>query len=402
MAERPRILFVTDHCAGPTAGYGIRVTNTVNGLRSVGQVTVVFLRRAVDDNRWPTELIGPDERVVTIDAEENFSRLGYLTSLASGRPRDAVYANRDDLAEALTPLVADHDLIWLFRARPFDAVRPALNRVAETAAGPAVVVDFDDLYDDYHRQRADGSAGWAIKALARLLARQWQHHQQQVAAAVDQVLVTNEQDRRRLRTEGLGHVDVLVNGYPDGPPAPTGEGHCRILFVGGHHYGPNAEAAELLACRVLPLVRRQVADAELLLVGRPGPITPRLAQQPGVDHVGFVDSVDAAFARASVVCTPIQRGTGSRLKVLEAMARRLPLVSTAFGCQGFDLVDGKHYLRAETADDLAAAIVRLHRSPATARDLTAAAYDHFRGRFDSASVERLTAEIATRQLAGRR
>ena len=395
----PRILFLTDHCAGATAGYGLRVTNTVRDLRRIGPVTVVFLVREVDDNQWPAEFTprpdDPDFRLITMAATEELSRVGYLTTTMTGRPRDAVYRNRGQLAKQLRPLIPDHDLIWSFRARPFDVIAAAAENGQVI---PPVVVDFDDLYDEFHWQRFKSPGLGLARAGALLLSRQWRKHQRRVAEAVSTVLVTHEEDRRRLNELGHTNVDVLPNGYPHCRPAQRASDRCTMILVGGHHYAPNAEAAKILAYEVLPMVCSVIPDAELVLVGRPGPQTEQISRRPGVRYVGFAEDLDVVFDQATVVCTPIRTGSGSRLKVLEALARRIPLVSTEFGSHGFDLVEDRHYLRADDAETMAEAVVALHRDQALTNRLIDAAHRHFVRRFDDQAIEARTAEIAANTL----
>ncbi len=394
MTARPRILFVTDHCLGNKSGYGLRIGTTLRGLEQVGDVETLFLSRDVKDDTWP------DSSPTVIRANEFRARLGYVMAHLWRRPKDSLYRNKEELIDQTTPLLATpFDLIWVFRARPLTVVGPALDASPNEAT--PLVVDFDDLYDLLLEQEshADSKGEHRLKSAAkrvalRLDARRWRAHQLRVAARSTLALVTSAEDRDHL---GLANVRVLPNAYPAPSerhqPAARSD-NCTIVFVGGLHYQPNADAAKMLATEVLPLVRNQLPGATLVLVGRAGPVLDDIEQLPGVRYLGFADDLDEVFASASVVATPIRSGAGSRLKVLEAMGRRIPLVSTTFGVQGFDVRHDEHLLISDSSAGMADAILRLHNEPETAQRLVHAANELFGRRYERTVVASTTSQIA--------
>jgi glycosyltransferase involved in cell wall biosynthesis len=146
----------------------------------------------------------------------------------------------------------------------------------------------------------------------------------------------------------------------------------RLLFLGDLEYGPNAEGLRWFADAVLP----QLNGVELRVVGRgTAPTAPRL------DHAGFVDDLDREWDGASALVVPLLTGGGTRLKVVEALAAGVPVVSTRLGVAGLDLLPGEHYLEAETADQMAVAIDDLLGDPALRQRLGEAGHrlaaDHY-------------------------
>jgi glycosyltransferase involved in cell wall biosynthesis len=155
----------------------------------------------------------------------------------------------------------------------------------------------------------------------------------------------------------------------DGPPTAG--------LIGTADWPPTAGAFRRLVERVWPLVRARVPDAELLIAGR------------GTEKLGFSGSVESGrefLQRLSVLLFPLERGSGMKVKVLEAMASGVPVVTTPAGAEGVE--DG---VVVETEDErLAAAAAELLRDPELRRE---------RGRTARASFERLYAPIpATRPL----
>jgi len=116
------------------------------------------------------------------------------------------------------------------------------------------------------------------------------------------------------------------------------------------HYPPNASAVRWLVQELLP----QLPGAELLVVGEG--VVP---DHPRVRATGYVETLDEVWRGACALVVPLRAGGGTRLKVLEAMAYGVPVLSTALGVEGIGAVPGEHYVEAETVEEFAEAARRL-------------------------------------------
>jgi len=136
-------------------------------------------------------------------------------------------------------------------------------------------------------------------------------------------------------------------------PQPDSTSH-DMCFVGVLDYKPNADSICWFAQEVLPVVRKRVPNARLLIVGRnPTPRIHELARIPGVVVVGSVPDVRTYIAQSALVIAPLQIARGVQNKVLEAMAsQRLTICSTA-AAEGIDAVDGEHLLVAHSPEQWA-------------------------------------------------
>ncbi|HET9016748.1 MAG TPA: glycosyltransferase, partial [Thermomicrobiaceae bacterium] len=192
----------------------------------------------------------------------------------------------------------------------------------------------------------------------------------------DRVYVCSALDRADLLARSGEHraeVVVLPNvvALPVDPgPAPRGR-PLTLLFVASFGHVPNADAAGWLCRQILPVLReRAPVPVRVLLVGSGvPPVVQDLDHIPEVHVVGPVPDVAAWYRQADIAVVPLRAGGGTRIKVLEALAHRRPVVSTALGAEGLDLVDGEHLLVADRAHHFAEQCLRLVTDAALAARL---------------------------------
>ena len=199
--------------------------------------------------------------------------------------------------------------------------------------------------------------------------------ERQAVARSRLTFVCSEPDRRHLRRFGFGRNIVVVPNSVTLPAVASQLPDDRtVMFIGQCGYPPNAEAAERLAYRVMPLIRQRVPDATLLLAGQGSDSLPSArAKLPGVEHLGFVSDLDALYARSRVICCPISNGGGTRGKLIEGAAYARPMVSTRVGAEGLDFIDGEEILLHDDDKALAAACVQLLQDEGLSRRLGVAA-----------------------------
>jgi glycosyltransferase involved in cell wall biosynthesis len=133
----------------------------------------------------------------------------------------------------------------------------------------------------------------------------------------------------------------------------------EVLFVGNYLHPPNVEGALWLAREVWPLVRRVRPGARLTLAGRAPPPAIAALAAPDIQVPGELDDLRPLYARSTLLAAPIFWGSGVRIKLLEALACGLPVVTTALAAEGIDLREGESALFAERPAEFAAAIARL-------------------------------------------
>jgi glycosyltransferase involved in cell wall biosynthesis len=234
--------------------------------------------------------------------------------------------------------------------------------------------------------------------VARAQARLVEELERSVTQELARTLAVSEQERAWFDTIAPGRVDLVPNGVDcEGlPPRATPPADPEILFVGSMGYGANQDGVGWFAREALPLLRRP--DARLTVVGGGAPqaLLRTLRQAPvRVEATGFVERTDPYFARARVMVVPLRIGGGTRLKILEALARGVPVVSTTLGAEGLDLEPGRDLLIADEPVALAGAIGRLLDDDALCRDLARNGRETVEKRYDWAGIgDRMAASLA--------
>ncbi len=207
-------------------------------------------------------------------------------------------------------------------------------------------------------------------------------------------MVTVSDDDRRIVSDLVPSTDVTVvpnavelDEFPFAPGAGT-EG-CTVAFVGTYRFFGNVEAARWLLESVMPKVRETVPKARLLLIGEQPPDCLRV-NDAWVSVPGWVPSIPEALGEAAVMAVPLWAGSGTKLKVLEAMALGIPVVSTPLGVEGLPVEDGRHVVLADNPLSFAKALTKLLIAPRLGAEIAGAARQLVERHF---SWDRATSEL---------
>jgi len=202
---------------------------------------------------------------------------------------------------------------------------------------------------------------------AAITARKLRAFEKQVYGAAETWVCSAEESTEVRRMVPRARVEVVPNGVDTTRFAPSDVPPVehRLLFFGRLDYFPNTQAIAWFVRDILPLVRGAVPGAHLEVVGQgaPAPLAELLAGTTGATLRGPVDDVPAVLAEASVVVVPLQAGGGTRLKILEALGSARPVVSTTVGAEGLEVRHDQDLVIADSAEEFAAAVIRLLRDP---------------------------------------
>lgn len=200
----------------------------------------------------------------------------------------------------------------------------------------------------------------------------------------DWCVTVSELDREQMRLRyNWENVSVVPNGVdldyyrplPD-PLKPT------VAFIGSLDYRPNKDAVRWFVESIWPRIRAEMTEASMLVIGRcPPPRIVDLCKRTGIHLHPDVPDTRPFLAEASLVVSPIRIGSGTRLKILEAMASARCVVSTTIGAEGLDVRNGEHIVIADDPADFAWKVVSLLRDPIRRQELAYAGRSFVESRF---------------------
>jgi glycosyltransferase involved in cell wall biosynthesis len=176
------------------------------------------------------------------------------------------------------------------------------------------------------------------------------------------IAVSEEDERRLSALAPQGKVASIPTGVDTTYFNPAGrqEIAARLVFSGSMDWHPNEDAVIYFGESILPRIRREVADVSFAVVGRnPTEHLRRVAEQLGMTITGTVDDVRPFLEEAAVYVVPLRAGSGTRMKIFEALAMAKPVVSTTVGAEGLKLTPDEHFVAADDPEAFAAAVVLL-------------------------------------------
>jgi len=350
--DKPKILLVTDRVPGRTAGNEFRVANVVEGLLMAGELHVCLIDSSADgapfppDSRFERSVVRAAELPRWLRIVESIWTIPHLR-----------YGNEAALRKKVTEAVdpTEWDVVWFNRAR--------VHRLCSSLFDGAHILDLDDLNDRLLSTLVEDrrSRLGVVRALPRgvidqLTARRWRRRYRVLQPMVDRLIVCHEGDASHLDASG---ATVVPNGYPEPDAKPsTPPDSTTMLFVGSLSYEPNYLAVRWFVDHVLDRVRAAVPDASLSVVGAKRDPSQAFDHPAVVVH-GWVPDVTPYYDEASITLAPLHSGGGTRIKVIEAMARRRPMVATSFAVEGLGVESGSDVLIADEPEMFADHCIRL-------------------------------------------
>lgn len=274
---------------------------------------------------------------------------------------------------------------------------PLIPTLRRHLPGLRIILDNHNVESLLHRRMGAAGGSLRVRVPAGIVARTSQRLEDEFLSRADQVWACSDVDAEHFRrAHRLPRVFTIPNVVDTDEltagPERGGAGRS-IVFTGTLWHPPNDQAAHRLIGICRQLSERGAAHT-LYLVGQgPKPALLRRARHnPDVIVTGFVPDIEDYIARADIVAAPLDVGSGTKLKILQAMSMGKAVVTTAIGAEGLHLTHGVNAIVADGSSDFAEHLARLLQSPAERARLGAAARAHVVEHFSLMALRRRMAE----------
>ncbi|MEM7624444.1 MAG: glycosyltransferase [Planctomycetota bacterium] len=391
-SPRPRVLFVGRGAPWKGgAGYLVRQAMFLEAWTSIADVTAAMFDLCPDDVEAGV-LDAGCERVVALPRPKRRreSRWAMLRNdFVRSTPRTLRGYDTEAVRVVIDTLKPDgYDAVFVYR---IDSAAWAglLGR-------PGLLLDIDDPEHTRTARRIE-TLGETPDGRSRRDLEKLKRFEMAASAGAKVSFVCQPIDRARFDEP---KPQVVPNAVPTPEPCPAyAPDPHSLLFVGnlaGGFKNPNVDGLLWFVEHVFPLVRAELPEARLRVGGNmDDALEAQLDATDGVDRLGFVDDMPETVRRAAVNLAPIRFGTGTRIKVLDALAQGGAVVGTTLGCEGIDLVDGEHVRLADTPPGFVRACVELLGDRAWAARLGRNGHALIRQRYSTAAVvPRLAKQLA--------
>jgi glycosyltransferase involved in cell wall biosynthesis len=283
---------------------------------------------------------------------------------------------RDDsqrMLQLVNDLVRDGDFGFI-HADQLTMVQFALQAAAAIPGKkPKVIFDAHNaVWTIMERMREH--ARWFLKPLLGMEARRVKRYEGELLKRVDHVLAVTDADRtsleEALKSTGVRQQDQIaaITVIPIAidtqqlRPITRQPASKHIVTLGALHYPPNSDGIRWFVNDVFPLVRRRIPEASLAIIGKnpPRDFLDAAARNPeAIQLTGYVPELAPYLAQSSLMVVPVRAGGGMRVRILEAFAYAMPLVTTTIGLEGIQAEIGKDVLVADTAAGFAERVCEL-------------------------------------------
>jgi polysaccharide biosynthesis protein PslH len=345
----------------PDSGPKVKTYYVLKYLAQKHQVTLVSFVRSSDKPEYIRHLETLCERVITVPIERKPTQdLIFLgQSLASDQPWMMLRDERPEMRKVLRELASNTH---------FDVVHADQLNMAQYALPFTKSRKVLDLHN----------ALWMLyKRLARttrftspmkyILLRDWpllKRYEGEMCRKFDAVIAVSDEDRKLLIEAGAPeditvipiaidtNEQAMVERQPSGP---------HIIHIGTMYWPPNIDGINWFLDNVYPLVKQEVQDVRCTLIGArpPESLVQRAQTDASLTVTGYVEDPMPYFRDASMMIVPLLAGGGMRVKILNALAQGIPMVSTTVGCEGIALTPGKEVIIADDPQAFANATIKM-------------------------------------------
>lgn len=339
-----RVLAVHENLPRPDqSGAEFRFLQTLRELRAQGHSVTYLAARGFEEERYLPGLVELGIDVYTNDAQ---------VLRREGIDIIPKWTRQELLRDGQFDVVMFYLWFWMSISLP----EHYLDDIRRLSPRTRILV----LTDDCHGLRELRGAALTRAWSDRERAQDYREREAQILRSADLVLAVSNDDRERLLEDSPQiEIGLLPNVVEAGPAGPGFDGREGLMYLADYNNPASCDGIEWYQNQVAPLLRDSLPEARLHLVG--AGLRPKfLAGHEGIVRVGFVPQLSSELEKHRILLAPVRYGTGTKTKILHALAHGVPVITTTMGGEGIGLRDGETALIADTAEDFASAVARLY------------------------------------------
>ena len=382
-----KILFLTQIVPfPPDAGPKVKTWHVLRALKQQGHSVVLVSFVRLEEMQYLPALEKTCDGVYAVPIHRSgLADIGYMIkSYLTDRP---FLVERDDLRpmqDTVNQLVKGNDFDFI-HADQLTMVQFALRGASVSMdKKPKVIFDAHNAVWSIV-ERMQENAHWFLRPVLGIEARRVKRYEGELLKTVDHVLAVTDVDRVGLedalafskikKNDRIAPITVapIAVDTKQLKPIKRRQGSKNIVTLGTLHYPPNADGIRWFFNKVFPLVQRRVPDATLTIIGKnpPRDFLEAAARNPGTIKVtGYVDDLIPYLEESALMVVPVRAGGGMRVRILEAFAYAMPVVTTTIGLEGIQAVPDQDVFIGDAAMDFASRTVDLLEDPSLQEKLS--------------------------------
>ncbi|MCC5941166.1 MAG: glycosyltransferase [Balneolaceae bacterium] len=366
------LYFIPYSPANPTFGGSLRIYHILDHLCSNHDVTVAGFSTP-DEER---ELL---KNFPVLEGKTHFVQDPYMNSSRYRILLKSIFSSHSLWYQCTRSAELQQILDRLLENDTYDVIQsefPVMGMYRFNSTAVKIIDSHNVEYDNFKRMAKVKNP---LKKLFYHL-ESYKFYKEETAACREQsaLFVCSERDISILDKSVPGVPKYLIpNGVDEEyfyPTKTTPKPHS-LVFVGMMKYVPNYDGINFFLDEIFPKILALFPETTITIVGKNAPSSITRRANKNIIITGFVDDTRPYMHEASVYVVPLRMGGGTRLKIMETLASKIPLVTTSIGCEGIDVEHRKHALIADTPEDFANAVLELFVNNELCKKLTEAGYD---------------------------
>jgi glycosyltransferase involved in cell wall biosynthesis len=382
-----RILYFSSReCWPPNTGGRLRDFHLARELARYARVTYVGLRNPLDPPSVAPPADAGFEEALVVEKDKEFTPVKLIQGVIGPDPVTVLNCWFPRAGAELERVMNSGE--------PFDSVQVEgmhlvryLPMLRKARGKPGLLGDWHNIESEIMWRYSERGIGLPKQVYARRTAALIEGAERRLLQGCDVHVVCSSREKGLLGAQvPEARIEIVGNGVDAAHYAGLGESGSErrdVLYVGSMDYHANIDAVVHFANTAWPQIRAVYPDLRFVISGRnPAAEVRALGSTPDIHVTGTLDDIRPSYQTAFAVVVPLRTGSGTRLKILEAMAAGVPVVSTRLGAEGLTVTDGLNLILAETPQEMTAAVRRLKESPGERERLVTNALRLVRDQYD--------------------